>query len=55
MNSSRQLSQMWCQFKTEFCDEPRPKLGLIRVREFTMKDSYSFDLDKAGLCTRRSD
>ncbi|MFG2485833.1 proline--tRNA ligase [Streptomyces virginiae] len=49
LNSYRQLPQMWYQFQTKFRDEPRPKSGLIRVREFTMKDSYSFDLDEAGL------
>ncbi|MEV8092745.1 proline--tRNA ligase [Kitasatospora sp. NPDC085879] len=47
--SYRQLPQMWYQFQTKFRDEPRPKSGLLRVREFTMKDSYSFDLDQAGL------
>ena len=36
-------------FQTKFRDEPRPKSGLMRVREFTMKDSYSFDVDEAGL------
>lgn len=47
--SYRQLPQVWYQFQTKFRDEPRPKAGLLRVREFTMKDSYSFDLDDAGL------
>ena len=47
--SYRQLPQFWYQFQTKFRDEPRPKSGLIRVREFTMKDSYSFDIDEAGL------
>ena len=47
--SYRELPQFWYQFQTKFRDEPRPKSGLIRVREFTMKDSYSFDLDEAGL------
>ncbi len=47
--SYRQLPQFWYQFQTKFRDEPRPKSGLIRVREFTMKDSYSFDVDEAGL------
>jgi len=47
--SYRQLPQIWYQFQTKFRDEPRPKSGLLRVREFTMKDSYSFDLDEAGL------
>jgi prolyl-tRNA synthetase len=49
LRSYRELPQMWYQFQTKFRDEPRPKSGLIRVREFTMKDSYSFDLDPAGL------
>src|SRR5271166_6514918 len=47
--SYRQLPQFWYQFQTKFRDEPRPKSGLLRVREFTMKDSYSFDVDEAGL------
>ncbi len=47
--SYRELPQSWYQFQVKFRDEPRPKSGLIRVREFTMKDSYSFDLDEAGL------
>jgi len=49
LRSYRQLPQVWYQFQTKFRDEPRPKSGLIRVREFTMKDSYSFDLDPEGL------
>lgn len=49
LKSYRELPQMWYQFQTKFRDEPRPKSGLIRVREFTMKDAYSFDLDAAGL------
>ncbi len=47
--SYRQLPQSWYQFQAKFRDEARPKSGLLRVREFTMKDSYSFDLDEAGL------
>ncbi len=47
--SYRELPQFWYQFQTKFRDEPRPKSGLLRVREFTMKDSYSFDADEAGL------
>jgi prolyl-tRNA synthetase family II len=47
--SYRELPQSWYQFQTKFRDEPRPRSGLIRVREFTMKDSYSFDVDQAGL------
>ncbi|GHI86590.1 proline--tRNA ligase [Streptomyces xanthophaeus] len=49
LRSYRQLPQAWYQFQTKFRDEPRPKSGLIRTREFTMKDSYSFDTDTAGL------
>jgi prolyl-tRNA synthetase family II len=49
LSSYRQLPQFWYQFQTKFRDEPRPKSGLIRVREFTMKDGYSFDVDEAGL------
>jgi prolyl-tRNA synthetase family II len=47
--SYRELPQFWYQFQVKFRDEPRPKSGLLRVREFTMKDSYSFDVDEAGL------
>jgi prolyl-tRNA synthetase len=49
LSSYRELPQFWYQFQLKFRDEPRPKSGLLRVREFTMKDSYSFDLDEAGL------
>jgi prolyl-tRNA synthetase family II len=49
LSSYRELPQFWYQIQTKFRDEPRPKSGLIRVREFTMKDSYSFDVDEAGL------
>jgi prolyl-tRNA synthetase family II len=49
LSSYRELPQFWYQFQTKFRDEPRPKSGLLRVREFTMKDSYSFDPDEAGL------
>src|SRR5256884_625692 len=49
LESYRELPQMWYQFQTKLRDEPRPKAGLMRTREFTMKDSYSFDLDAAGL------
>jgi len=49
LSSYRELPQFWYQFQTKFRDEPRPKSGLIRTREFTMKDSYSFDIDEAGL------
>lgn len=49
LSSYRQLPQLWYHLQTKFRDEPRPKGGLLRVREFTMKDSYSFDIDPAGL------
>lgn len=49
LNSHKQLPQAWYQFQTKLRDEPRPRAGLLRVREFTMKDSYTFDLDPAGL------
>src|ERR671926_1037727 len=49
LRSYRQLPQTWYQIQTKFRDEPRPKSGLLRVRQFTMKDAYSFDLDRAGL------
>jgi prolyl-tRNA synthetase len=45
----KQLPQIWYQIQTKFRDEPRPKSGLLRVRQFIMKDSYSFDIDQAGL------
>jgi prolyl-tRNA synthetase len=44
LESYRELPQRWYQFQTKLRDEPRPKAGLMRTREFTMKDSYSFDL-----------
>lgn len=49
MRSYKQLPQIWYQIQTKFRDEPRPKSGLLRVRQFLMKDAYSFDLDAAGL------
>jgi prolyl-tRNA synthetase len=49
LNTYKQLPQAWYQFQTKFRDEPRPRAGLLRVREFTMKDSYTFDLTPAGL------
>lgn len=49
VNSYRQMPFVLYQIQTKFRDEPRPRGGLIRVREFTMKDAYSFDLDFAGL------
>jgi prolyl-tRNA synthetase len=47
--SYRDLPQIWYQIQWKFRDEPRPKAGLLRVREFAMKDSYSFDIDDEGL------
>jgi prolyl-tRNA synthetase len=49
LRSYKQLPQTWYQIQTKFRDEPRPRSGLLRVRQFIMKDSYSYDLDQAGL------
>jgi prolyl-tRNA synthetase len=49
LRSYKQLPQIWYQIQTKFRDEPRPKSGLLRVRQFIMKDAYSFDLDAPGL------
>ena len=49
IRSYRELPQHWYHFQTKERDEPRPRGGLLRVREFIMKDSYSFDRDAAGL------
>ena len=49
LQSYRQLPQTWYHFSTKERDEPRARGGLLRVREFIMKDSYSFDRDEAGL------
>jgi prolyl-tRNA synthetase len=49
VNSYRDLPLMLYQIQTKFRDEPRPRGGLVRVREFTMKDLYSFDANEAGL------
>jgi prolyl-tRNA synthetase len=49
LRSYKQLPQIWYQIQTKFRDEPRPKAGLLRVRQFLMKDSYSFDLNAEGL------
>jgi len=49
IRSYKQLPQIWYQIQTKFRDEPRPKSGLLRVRQFLMKDSYSFDIDAEGL------
>ena len=48
LRSYKQLPQIWYQIQTKFRDEPRPKSGLLRVRQFIMKDSYSFDMDAGG-------
>jgi prolyl-tRNA synthetase len=49
LQSYRQLPQVWYHFQTKDRDEPRPRGGLLRVREFIMKDGYSFDRDDEGL------
>jgi prolyl-tRNA synthetase len=49
LRSYKQLPQIWYQIQSKFRDEPRPRSGLLRVREFIMKDAYSFDRDEAGL------
>ena len=49
VQSYRQLPVIVYHFQTKFRDEPRSRGGLVRVREFVMKDSYSCDLDEAGL------
>ena len=49
VQSYRDLPVILYQMQTKFRDEPRPRAGLVRVREFTMKDAYSFDADEAGL------
>lgn len=49
LRSYKQLPQIWYQIQTKFRDETRPKSGLMRVRQFIMKDSYTFDMDAEGL------
>src|SRR6266404_574593 len=49
LRSYKQLPQIWYQIQNKFRDEPRPKSGLLRTRQFTMKDSYSFDIDADAL------
>ena len=49
IRSYRDLPQVWYQIQTKLRDEARPKSGILRTREFIMKDSYSFDVDDAGL------
>ena len=48
IQSYKQLPQLWYHFQTKDRNEPRPRGGLLRVREFVMKDAYSFDRDEAG-------
>ena len=52
IRSYRELPQLWYHFQTKDRDEPRPRGGLLRLREFVMKDGYSFDRDEEGV--RRS-
>ncbi|HYE66209.1 MAG TPA: proline--tRNA ligase [Pyrinomonadaceae bacterium] len=49
IRSYKQLPQVWYQIQVKFRDEARPKSGVLRVRQFIMKDAYSFDVDQAGL------
>ena len=49
LQSYKELPQVWYHFSTKDRDEPRPRGGLLRLREFVMKDSYTFDADVAGL------
>ena len=49
IQSYKELPQIWYHLQTKDRDEPRPRGGLLRVREFIMKDGYSFDRDEAGL------
>jgi prolyl-tRNA synthetase len=49
IRSYRDLPQIWYQIQTKLRDEARPKSGVLRTREFLMKDSYSFDVDEEGL------
>ncbi|MFB3118527.1 MAG: aminoacyl--tRNA ligase-related protein, partial [Myxococcota bacterium] len=48
LRSYKQLPQIWFQIQKKYRDEPRPKSGVLRVREFTMKDSYSLDITPEG-------
>ena len=49
IRSYKNLPQIWYQIQTKFRDEPRPRGGLLRMRQFIMKDSYSLDVDMEGL------
>ncbi len=55
LRSYKQLPQVWYQIQTKFRDEARPKSGLVRIRQFIMKDAYTFDVDRAGLDKSFSD
>src|SRR5829696_348756 len=55
IRSYKQLPQVWYQIQTKFRDEARPKSGLIRIRQFIMKDAYTFDVDRDGLDKSFSD
>lgn len=55
LRSYKQLPQVWYQMQTKFRDEARPKSGLVRIRQFIMKDAYTFDVDRAGLDKSFSD
>jgi len=49
IQSYRDLPLLVYQIQVKFRDEPRPRAGLVRLREFVMKDLYSFDVDEAGV------
>ena len=49
IKSYKDLPQIWYQIQTKFRNEPRPKSGVLRGRQFTMKDAYSLDIDREGL------
>ncbi|MCX6639872.1 MAG: proline--tRNA ligase [bacterium] len=49
IRSYRELPQIWYQIQTKMRDEPRPRSGILRARQFIMKDSYSLDVDEEGL------
>ena len=55
LNSYKQLPQVWYQIQVKFRDEARPKSGVLRIRQFIMKDAYSFDVDATGLDKSFSD
>lgn len=55
IESYRQLPRMVYQLQTKFRDDARPRAGLVRVREFIMKDAYSFDTGEAGLARAYSE